>query len=187
MATIFQRTLGCRYYAGHWESGLLESLLWHMNTDGSTNTGLELPPKPEQSQDARSYVAPTWSWAFRKLNSTSKLDFPFSEPAQHRAYSPVSDVVDVLVMPTTSDLLGAVRGGCIVIRGPVSNLVVDDEDHLGYYDIRRFNKFPTRIKIYADDQSYLSYILKTYYPPQRTRPFPPSIPQNCEIFLLPLT
>ncbi len=116
MATIFQRKLGCRYYAGHWESGLLQSLLWHMNTDGSTNTGLELPPKPEQSQDTRSYVAPTWSWAFRKLNSTSKLDFPFSEPAQHRAYSPVSDVVDVLVMPTTSDLLGAVRGGCIVIH-----------------------------------------------------------------------
>ncbi|KAI0869786.1 heterokaryon incompatibility protein-domain-containing protein [Hypoxylon argillaceum] len=187
MATIFQRKLGCRYYAGHWESGLLESLLWHMNRDGSPNTGLELPTKPEQSQDTRSYVAPTWSWASRKLNSTSKLDFPFLEPAQHRAYSPVSDVVDVSATATTSDRLGAVRDGYIVIRGPVSHFVVDEEDDLGYYYIRLFNKYPTRIKIYADDPSYLSYILRTYYPPQRTRSFPPSIPRNCEIFLLPLT
>ncbi|KAJ8127983.1 hypothetical protein O1611_g5651 [Lasiodiplodia mahajangana] len=187
MATIFQGKLGCRYYAGHWESGLLESLLWIVNTDGRKNRGPRSQSRPEQSQDLRPYVAPTWSWASRKLNSTSKLDFPFPEPAENRSYRPVSQVADVSVLPATSDRLGALRGGYLTIHGPVSRLFVDGQDNLGYYSIRLFDRFPSKVQIYADDPSYLSDILQTYYLPQRTRPFPSGIPQNCEVYLLPLT
>lgn len=90
-----------RYLAGHWESNLLASLLWHANR----------PTITAQARRSSVYRAPTWSWASQ--------DGPVEWAGDFQAMSEFD--ADILAVETTvqpSTPFGEVTGGHLRLRAP---------------------------------------------------------------------
>ena len=95
IAKHFHEKMQCAYYAGLWESSLIEDLLWF----GSYY-------QDSQSR-SKSWRAPTWSWA-----STSKVSWKF-----YADTTALATVVATSTIPVGSDTFGEICGGELQLKG----------------------------------------------------------------------
>jgi hypothetical protein len=109
IAKHFHKENQCAYYAGLWESSLIEDLLWSTNKFRHSQTRL------------KSWRAPTWSWA-----STTHIGWTFQPGMQALA-----TVVAISTIPVGSDTFGEICGGELQLKGRCINamLVVGTKKH----------------------------------------------------------
>jgi hypothetical protein len=95
IAKYFHEKMQCAYYAGLWESSLIEDLLWF---------GMR---SPDSQSRPMSWRAPTWSWA-----STYQASWDFDSDLQALA-----TVVAISTIPVGSDPFGEICGGELQLKG----------------------------------------------------------------------
>ena len=100
----FLKTDSDRYLAGLWLSRMPEGLLWRI--DGG------LRPKPLDPSQSN---PPSWSWASVEGKVYERL-LSFQESGT------TATLLDAQVYPSTSDPMGMVSGGHIILRGPLLSL-----------------------------------------------------------------
>jgi hypothetical protein len=99
---IQSRYPGLKYFAGMWQKGLPESLLWLVFELKQVNG--------EPSRRAKLYRAPSWSWA-----SVDGKIFMISRPGDR--YTNLCRVVDLQTVPVGADETGQLKGGALTIAG----------------------------------------------------------------------
>ncbi|KAH9211328.1 hypothetical protein DL95DRAFT_306399 [Leptodontidium sp. 2 PMI_412] len=132
MAHMFQPLVGDSYLAGFWKRDILRFLPWHEMHD-SYCWETKLPPADiyalstakyyETELAPKPYIAPSWSFAsvnwgvaFHDIETSSSSEF------SDRA----SRVLDVKVVPATSDPMGQVASGFIQLSSILKPITIMD-------------------------------------------------------------
>lgn len=117
LAKYFHGEMQCAYYAGLWESSLIEDLLW------ATTSNLD--PRPR----AKPWRAPTWSWA-----STSHISWK-----TFAGFQALATVVAISTIPVDSDSFGEIRGGELQLRGRcIDSMLMNATGELEYGIVYEF-------------------------------------------------
>lgn len=103
-----------RYFAGHWESTLPNSLLWYLPFgDPKTRQNIERLPN-----------VPTWAWP----SVATAITPHFQNSLKHVSLTTVTRVAAVHCALTTSNPYGEISGGHIVLEGPVKELILEPNE-----------------------------------------------------------
>lgn len=107
LANRFAGLSGDRYVAGHWESDLMVSLLWHAS---------DIFRRPLNRPSA--YRAPSWSWAALDgpISFDSEVSHNRKDKVAARATFALSDL-DIAIQLAGSDPFGMVASGTLTVSG----------------------------------------------------------------------
>jgi hypothetical protein len=108
LAKKFGKGMG-RYYAGHWETTLLSSLVW------SRHENLRARP-----QSPAKWRAPTWSWA--SVNGGVWFEYFGSEVP-----NALVTVLNVRTTPVGDDPMGQISSGTLVLAGRCVHATLESE------------------------------------------------------------
>lgn len=105
IARVIQSYTGDEYVAGLWRKDLLVHLVWEV-AGPAWDTSPSAPA---------SYVAPSWSWASRRDQISSRAHS--ARDREPELYDPLADVIDVSVETVSSDVFGQVKGASLRLKG----------------------------------------------------------------------
>lgn len=181
LAAIFHTHLNVRYLAGHWETQFLKSLFWKQDDEVDLYHKHQLQEeKPLCSLNPIAgnprYIAPTWSC----MTAKSRAMFHLWSDDKSDIY--ISNLLNVDVIPATSDPFGAVNDGYLYLYGPLCGLVIDKNQPKWRFAVRLFGHILVSLKIFPDEPLSLSNVIKRYY----QKPLLKSDHKQRDIFILPI-
>lgn len=97
IAELFSEAAGGRYFAGLWESRLLDTMDWRVNSR-----------RPRLSL---TYRAPSWSWA--SIDGPVFFDLPCFR------YHHLVEILEVKIEPTKGNYLGGISDAFLRLKGPL--------------------------------------------------------------------
>lgn len=122
IVSLLQPSLQTRYIAGHWESNLLQSLIWCCDAGEDEIAG-------------GGYVAPSWSWA-----SAPRAVRRWDLNSGNAPCTILSTILSIHVTHTGTDKFGAVQDGHLRIRGTqlvgtVNHTRMEVDHYLGDFEL----------------------------------------------------